>query len=669
MCLTFETASEVDLLKCGAAVYAQSLETQILCLGFKAVEDRRPANTVVLDGKDLRNPKTSTHPKVRELLALALDPGVIFVAHNSSFEQFIWRYCLEPFGWPPLPIERWHDTLAVAAMKSLPMGLDPLGKVLDLPIQKDLEGHRLMLQLCKPDKDGGWSHHTPEKLARLRQYNVGDVDSQYGAHLVLGPLAQERKNWILDQKINQRGILIDRGFVKACQNVLEQVRTPMTERFKELTGGIAPTQREKILNWVNDQGTPLGDMKKATLDAVLDPDDNIGIEEFSEPMPSEVYEVLNLRRSLASSSVAKLDRMLRCSAIDGRVRYSMQYHGAGTGRASGRLIQIQNYPRGSITEKQGLTPEYLAELIETLDIERIQAVWGPDIFDAVISSLRSCIIPGKGRILVAGDYANVECRIALAFAGQHDKTALMHSGVDVYSEMASMIYHRPVNKKDQPELRHIGKNAVLGLQFGLGAVGFRAKMAPKETVEFCQHTVTTYRKQFAPLLPKFWYGLFEASADAVWCNQGRTYSYAGIEFVKRNGFLTMRLPSNRCIYYPLPKPEKGYNPVTGQETKSWTYMAYQGKKSRRVDAWYGMLMNNLVQGTARDLMFDAAHKAEAAGLPIVFTVHDELVCEPKREEGLARKLKQIMEDLPDWAIERKFLITAEVDEMERYRKG
>lgn len=658
----FETFSRADLQKQGAWKYAQDFSTGILCLSIKLVTDGRPAPSRVLDEKQL-------HALDPELMELANDPTVIFVAHNAGFEQAMWKFHMVPMGYPELPPERWHDTMAVAGMKALPLGLDALVTALELPVKKDMDGHRLMMVMCKPDRIGGWSQHNEFNLARLKDYCAGDTEAQYGVYVStmgLGP--SERHTWVLDQRINQRGIKIDKEFVGACIDVLDQVRIPMTTTFKELTGGLRPTQREKVLNWVNDQGVPLGDMKKATLDAILDPDDEFGIEDFSEPLPYHVHQVLTLRRSLASSSVSKLRRMLECASdFDGRVRYSTQYHGARTGRDAGRLIQIQNYPRGEIGTRQGLTADMLADAILTRNLDNIKELWGDDIFSAVISSLRSCIVPEKGKVLVAGDLAQVEAKNLLSMAGQHDKAEMLHSGQDAYAEMAALIYRKPINKNDNPLERQVGKNCVMGNGYGLGPVGFRARFCPKDSIDLAKLAVTTYRKEFAPAVPKFWYGLWEASVNAVWCEHAKTYDYAGIEFRREGDFLTMRLPSGRKLYYHRPRKGTTYD-FEGNERPSWSYMSYQGKKFRRHLAWHGMITADCIQGLSRDLIMSAMKKAEAAGLTTIFKVHDELVFEEFDRPDLVTTVKQIMEDRDAWAIERKLLLKAEVDSMLRYRK-
>lgn len=658
----FETASRANLQKIGAWKYAFDMTTFILCLSIKVVVDGKPGSSHSMTEKQL-------HAIDPELLELCKDPAVIFLAHNAGFEQAMWAAHMVQMGYPPLPPERWHDTMAVAGYRALPLGLDALVTALELPVKKNMEGHAHMMVMCKPDRQDGWSQHNDFNIKRLQDYCDDDCEAQYGAYVSTGGLGPaERETWVLDQRISQRGIKIDTEFVHACIDVLNQVRIPMTERFRELTG-LNPTQREKVLNWVNDQGIALGDMRKETLNAILDPDDEFGIEDFSEPLPYHVHEVLTLRRSLASSSVSKLDRMLMCAGNDGRVRYSTQYHGARTGRDVGRLIQIQNYPRGEIGERQGLTADILADAILTRNVDHIREIWGPDIFTAIISSLRSCIVPEEGKLICAGDYAAVEARNLLSMAGQHDRVEQMHAGLDVYSETASMIFKRPINRKDPAQLKEgqIGKNTFLGSGYGLGPVGFRARFAPKDSIDLAMLAINTYRKEVAPLVPKFWYGLWQASVDAVWCSHAKTYSYEGLEFRREEDYLSLRLPDGKKIWYHRPRKATSYTPQ-GDERPSWSFMSYQGKRFRRHMAWHGMITADCIQGSARQLIMGAMKRAEKAGLNTIFKVHDELVFEETYRPDLVETVKQIMEDVEPWAIERKFRVKAEVETMQRYRK-
>ena len=169
------------------------------------------------------------------------------------------------------------------------------------------------------------------------------------------------------------------------------------------------------------------------------------------------------------------------------------------------------------------------------------------------------------------------------------------------------------------------------------------------------------------MVPKFWYGLYKASVDAVWCDLAKTYSYEGIEFRKENDFLSMRLPSGRKIWYHRPRAATSYTP-DGDERPAWSFMSYQGKKFRRHLAWHGQITADCIQGSARDLMTGAARRAEKAGLYTIFKVHDELVFEEKDRSGLKEMVAQIMEDNDEWARERKFRVKANVETMVRYTK-
>jgi len=169
------------------------------------------------------------------------------------------------------------------------------------------------------------------------------------------------------------------------------------------------------------------------------------------------------------------------------------------------------------------------------------------------------------------------------------------------------------------------------------------------------------------MVPKFWYGLFEASVQAVWCDHAKAYSYNGIEFRKEGDYLTMRLPNGKKIWYHRPRKATSMTPA-GDERPSWTFMSYQGKRFRRHMAWHGMVTADCIQGSARELVMGAMKRAESAGLYTIFKVHDELVFEEKDRPDLIATVKQIMEDIEPWALQYKFRVTANVETMLRYRK-
>ena len=657
--LDFESYSCADLQKVGAWRYAEDVSTGILCLGYKTIAaNGTPAPTRVITEGQIRG----FDP---ELLALVNNPDIIFSAHNAHFEQAIWKHVMVgQYGWPPLPPERWHDTMAVAARMTLPLGLDRVGKALNLEVQKDGEGHRLMLQMCKPGRDGNFDHALG-KMARLAQYNVGDVDTQYHLHVTLGGLgASERKVWLLDQKANQRGITVDVPYVRQCMGVLEAARTPMEAEFRAATG-FSPTQRAKILEWVQGQGVALPDMKKATLDAILDPEE-AQMEDnpwLFEELPPHVLRVVQLRRILASSSVAKLGRMLETVNLDGRIRGTMQYHGARTGRNAGRLVQPLNMPKPIV---KGMKQREIMELIRSGDLRAIEEQCG-NAFDAVISTLRGCFKPAKGHIFAAGDFNAIEARVVLALAGEYDRASAFDTG-DAYSDMAAKIYGYPV-KKPMKE-RDLGKAVVLGAGFGMGFRKFRLVAAPTQDEDFARSCIDAYRKDFAPLVPKLWYGLEKASADAVWCNARRAYEFRNIRYQLRDEYLVCTLPSGREIYYHRPRKEQAQVPWDPEKLKpSWSFISYQNKGSFRKHTFGGLLTENVVQATARDIMVEAMFRAEDAGLPLVFTVYDELVTEPLESVADAAKiLQQVMEERSAWVREYRIPIAAECEILTEYQK-
>lgn len=657
--IDFETYSCADLNRVGAWRYAEDVSTGILCLGYKRITaDGQPLSTRVLTEREIaqRDP---------EFLALVNDPGVIFVAHNAGFEQAIWAHVMtKQHGWPPLPPERWHDTMAVAARRTLPLSLDRVGKVLNLAVQKDLEGHRVMMQMCKPGPDGRF-HHTAEKLARLIQYNVGDVDTQYYLHVRLGGLGpSERRVWLLDQKINQRGIRVDVPYVAQCINVLDAARTPMEAEFRAATG-VAPTQRAKILDWVQNQGVPLPDMKKATLDAILDPDEAQMDDNpwLWQELPAHVLRVIELRRILASSSVAKLARMIETVNLDGRIRGTMQYHGARTGRNAGRLVQPLNMPKPVV---KSISQRDIMALVRAGDLAEINAKCG-NAFDAVISTLRGCFRPGDGRHFAVGDFNAIEARVVLALAGEYDRANAFDIG-DAYSDMAAKIYGYPV-RKGMPE-RDLGKAVVLGAGFGMGAAKFRAVAAPTQDEQFARECIDAYRKDFAPLVPQLWYGLEKASADAVWCDHKRAYEFRGVRYQMRDEYLVCTLPSGRDIFYHRPEREQAQVPWDPDQLRpSWSFISYQNKGAFRKWVFGGLLTENVVQAVARDIMVEAMFRCENAGLPVVFTVYDELITEPDNAvQDSAEILRQCMEERSDWVKAFRIPIRAECETLTEYQK-
>ncbi len=671
--LDFETASKANLKLVGARRYAQDPSTRILCLLFT------------------RNGETFEWlPSSRRcecfLGTLAASPDTIFVAHNAGFEQAVWEeIMLARYGFPAIPVERWEDSMATAAWKSIPLALDTGARAMRLPVEKDKDGNRLTLGMSRPDrKTGELPEPTPEQLDRIIAYCRQDVVVETALRKRIGLLSQqsrhERAVWCLDQRINNRGIRIDIPFVRQALEVVERSTGPLLAEFADLTGGLAPGQVAEIVAWCGRQGTHLDNLQKTYLDELLDgdqSDDDAGYTSLASPddlepvmVPGErlvpvVRRVLEIRRLLGSASIKKLHRMLACVCDDGRARGLLQYHAAHPGRWGGRLLQPQNFPRpdfrGADDKQVSIPPGLLVEAIMTGDPEMVELLIGWPAIECVAYALRHALIPDPGHVFLVGDYSGIEARIVLALAGQHDKTAMMAAGQDVYCDMAERIYGHAVTKKDV-EKRQAGKGGVLGCGFQCGPGTFNIKFLGGKDLALAERVVPAYRNDWAPKVPPVWYGLEAAALGAF---ERRSTEAYGVEFRREDEWLTARLPSGwQKIWYhrPIQYRDEAFNKA------AWKYTAYKGGKVVNTKAYGGLLTENAVQGLARGLLVAAMMRLEKAGLPVVLTVHDEIVCEVDIDRADFATFKTLMEEPTEWAREMRVPITVEGDAMERYRK-
>jgi len=657
--LDFETRSLCDLKRSGANKYASDLSTEILTLCWmvddNSIEAWHPGEPI----------ETTS-------LYYAIKRGALLVAHNAAFEKAIWRAIMVPdFGWPDVPNDQWHDTLAVCAMKAIPQGLDQATRVMRLKDLKDGAGSKFTIDLSKPDKRGNMRPLTSEIIQRVDEYCADDVYAQWGLHKRVGLLPEgERQVWLMDQTINERGFRIDVPLIKRMDRIVYDATQPLAKEFKELTG-LNFTQRDKIKAWTANQGFPMPDLTADTVAGVLNYSPDLEPDEWSmEPvdMPDSVRRALSIRQLVGSAAVKKLHSAKECVMADGCVRGTLQYHGAGPGRWAGRLLQPHNFPRGTL-KVDGEAPdiEPLIAALMTGDYEYVEMLYGRGAVAVVVSSLRHIIVPRRGAALVAGDFAGIEARITLALAGATTKTALMASGADVYCDMASQIFKRPIFKKTDPEERQIGKNSVLGLGFGMGVKKFLFKYCKDRTLDFCKGVVNTYRQEWAPEVPKLWYALANAAVRTVW--DRRSHEAYGCLFQMEDLWLTMRLPSGRKLWYFNPQPVREAMPWDETDVREgFTYQARKAGKWVTIKAFGGLLTENVAQGLARDLLVNAMFKCEAEKMPVVLTVHDEIVSQVEENRADPAVLKQIMLDRPGWACNIAIPVDAECWAGSRYKK-
>lgn len=661
--IDFETRSTVDLRLTGVYPYAAHPTTDVWCMAW-AIQD----GAVQLWTPGDPAPDFSGASEIR--------------AWSAQFERIIWREIMvKRYGFPEIPLEVWVDTAAEAAALALPRSLEQAASTLGLPVEKDMEGRRLMIQMSKPRKKKPltWWDDAPRR-ERLYAYCRQDVVVERAVAERIRPLSDyERKVYLLDQRINDRGVLIDRPLVEAAQKIVATGVARANEELESLTGVGAVTKVQDIRVWVTAQGIALDDLTKATVRDLLQGEDGL---------PPDVIRVLEIRQEAGKTSNAKLDSMLAYAGKEDRARGLLLYHGAGTGRWSGKGPQPQNYPRGTVKEVERFIPSVLAG-----DYDGIAAEEPPL---AVISSmLRGMLRAAPSHRLLAGDYAQIEARIVAWFAGQWDLVDLFESGGRIYEEMAADIYSVPVEEIENPsERRTIGKSSVLGCGFQMGPDRFAEDVQTKTgivltrgardddgellpgEVDEAARAVHGYRTRY-PRIPELWSELNAAAFSAV-SNPGKVYT-AGVggvvKYTKRGQFLWCQLPSGRFLAYALPAIqmvdppwEKDKEEKDRKKRPAVTYATVDGytRKWRRVAAYGGLLTENIVQATARDLMAAAMLRVEAAGYPVVLTVHDEIVCEVPEGKGSLEEFVNLLRTRPKWAA--RIPVAAEGWEGERYRK-
>ena len=653
--LDFETRSLADLKQCGGWRYSEDVSTEVMCLVYTddgITWEWWPD----CDGDE-------------PLRSLAANQETIFVAHNAAFEQAIWQHHMVPLGFPPIPLERWECTLAACAWKGLPLALDKAARALRLNTSKDKDGNKLTLGMSKLDKHGNLPALTAEKRARIIQYCAQDVVVERGVMQRVGLISQEnaleRGIWVYDQKINQRGVRLDTAFVTAAQQIVDRASAPLLERFRTLTG-LKKLGSPRLKDWCAANGVPVENLQKGYLAELLgseedDTDSAHGYDQLAGDddggplpdagLPDVVREVLGIRTMLGGAAVKKLKRMLSCAGYDGRARGLLQYHAAHSGRWGGRLLQPQNFPR----ETTGFDPDIAVEAIMSGDPAIVEQKLHLPALEAVARSLRHALVPDPGKVFLVGDYAQIEARVVLALAGQHDKTKLMAEGYPVYFDMAEQIYNQPKGSwatTDEKQLKAnkaefmaeytIGKNTILGCGFQMGPAKFHGRYCPKQPFEFAEDVVRTYREDWAPKVPKVWYALEEASLKTV--ETAQPHSAYGIAFAIERGpggdrWLTMSLPNGwQKLWYYDPRIGTGKfgNPC-------WQYMKPKGNGLVPVDMYGGLITENAVQALARGVMCGAIDRLEKAGFPVVLTVHDEIICEIELDKADEVRFKELME--------------------------
>jgi DNA polymerase bacteriophage-type len=656
----FECFSAADLIGQGAYVYAQHPSTDILCMAI-AFGDGEPW---------LWKPGHEVPEWLFEHVLL----GRPMLAWNAAFERLVWRHVgVRKYGFPAVADDQWWCTAAQGANMALPRSLDDAAAAIGGAAQKDLNGRRIMLQVSQPRRPSKanpltrWTPEmAPEKFQALYAYCQQDVRAERGIASRLYALSPwERQLYLLDQQINDRGVRIDRPLIQAAQRVVEQTLGEMDARLAGVTRGAveAHTQTARLVQWLNAQGVACDSVAAGAVEDML-----------ARPgLPYAAGEALRIRQEAAKSSTGKLDAMLRAAGPDDRIRGSLLYCGAArTRRWSGRLHQPQNFPRGDETVLADVDGAVAA--LATGNAGLVRALYGNPM-DVVASLLRPMMVAAPGHRLMACDFANIEGRVLAWMAGEDWKLDAFRAydagtGPDLYKVAYAKSFGVSVGSVTKAQ-RQIGKVQELsgGYQGWIGACRAFASLygfsLPDE--EYAKW-MGEWRNGH-PRTVRLWRDLDEAAIKAV-ARPGVKFEAGPVTYLCANDFLWCRLPSGGVLAYARPtieRNDRGQAAVHFWTVPNPTKPFVEGtRRWAKVSGYGGLWCENIDQAISRDLLACAMQRLDAAGYPLVLTVHDELLSEVPDGSGSLFEMTELAASVPAWAA--GLPVSAEGWVGQRYRK-
>ncbi|WP_419490344.1 DNA polymerase [Dialister hominis] len=656
--LDLETYSDLNLAKCGVYKYAESPAFEILLFGYAV--DGGPVQVVDLaQGESIPE----------EILDALTDDTVTKWAFNANFE----RVCLsrhltdlgrslDPFyDQHPLSQEcarflnpaGWKCSMVWSAYLGPPLSLEGVGAVLNLDNQKMKEGRELIRYFCVPCKEtktnGGRTRNLPQhaldKWNLFKSYNKRDVEVEMAIQQRLQKYPVPEKVWEeyhLDQEINDRGIAIDLELARQAVALDAQSRESLMAALKERTGLENPNSVLQMLDWLEQHGLKTDSLGKKNVQELL--------KTAQEPLRS----VLLLRQKLAKSSVKKYQAMEMTVCKDGRARGMFQFYGANrTGRFAGRHIQLQSLPQNHLPDLSETR-----ELVRQGNYEALDMLY-ESIPDVLSQLIRTAFVPREGMKFVVSDFSAIEARVISWLAGERWKSEAFAAGKDIYCSTASQMFGVPVVRHGiNGNLRQKGKIAELACGYG-GSVGALKAMGALDMgipEEELGNLVQSWRSA-NPHIVDFWWQVDGAVKTAikqrvpVWVNN--------IRFSCKSGVLFIELPSGRRLSYV--KPRIGENKFGGE---SVTYEGIGATKNwKRLESYGPKFVENIVQGTARDILCYAMQTLRHCA--IVGHVHDELIIECDKDVSADAVCEQ-MGRTPPWA--EGLLLRADGYECDFYKK-
>lgn len=640
--IDLETYSDVNLKKAGLYRYVQSPAFEILLFAYS------------FDGAPTQVIDMAQGEKIPlEVIHALTDPQCLKHAYNAAFE---W-YCLSKYMGAQLPPSQWRDTMLHGLYAGYTAGLDATGRALGIPEdkQKLTTGKALIRYFCVPCKatkaNGGrtrnYPHHDPEKWELFKTYNGQDVvaEMEIERRLSVFPVPDfVQKQRETDLLINARGVAVDMDFCAGALELGEIIRAQLTDEAVQLSGLQNPNSVKQLARWLSaETGDDITTLRKETIKELLGRDN-----------ADHVQRMLEIRQELGKTSTKKYDAIEAAVCDDRRVRGLLQFYGANrTGRWAGRLVQVQNLPR-TYTEPL----EFARELVKGRKLDALRIVYGSPN-DTLSQLIRTTFVAAPGNVLIDADFSAIEARVISWLADEEWRLEVFRTHGKIYEASASQMFGVPLEriKKGNPEysLRQRGKVAELALGYQGGVPAMRQMDTGKLLADLPDEEIKDIVDKWRNTNPKIrnlWYS-FNDAAIRVIQNGGslrvRCCTFAReCDCIRGTTCMTISLPSGRKLYYV--EPAVGENRWGGP---SITYMGVNDKnKWGRIETYGGKLVENVVQAIARDCLAQAIEHLEAAGLPVVFHIHDEVVIDTAAfdtNDAMLDKVVKIMSTPIPWA--------------------
>ena len=622
LAIDIETYSDVSLPDCGVHRYTASPQFEILLFAY-SINDEPTKIIDLASGEEMPE----------EIMEMLIDDSVIKTAFNAAFE----RNCINRHFGLSLRPEGWRCTAVQASMLSLPLSLEGVGGALNLDKKKMSEGKDLIRYFCMPCKptkaNGGRTRNlpsdAPEKWELFKTYCIRDVDveKQIRKKLSKFPIPEkEQELYCMDQRINDRGIMVDRELISHAITCDLLYKEAATKKAYEISGLENPNSVSQLKGWLNEKGIEVDSLAKAA------------VEELVENSQDEVSEMMKLRLAMSKTSVKKYEAMERSVCPDGRVHGLLQFYGANrTGRWAGRLVQIHNLPQNHMEDL-----ELARSLVKEGRYDLIELFY--DSMPEVLSELiRTAFVARPGCRFIVSDFSAIEARVMGYLAGESWVMEEFRGAGKIYEQTAAKMFHIPIEEitKGSP-YRARGKVASLACQYG-GAEGALVSMGALNFVkeEELKGLVQSWRNA-NPHIVNYWYEIDGAVKAAV--KERKITTVGMVTVYYQSGMLKITLPSGRVLSYVRPRMTTNR---FGSESVSYEGVG-TNRKWTRIESYGAKFCENIVQAMARDVLAEAMLRLEKSGFDIVCHIHDEVVLEVPEGRSSVEEVNQIMAVCPDW---------------------